>query len=66
MDKAGAYGIQVRGALLVERIEGCYFNVVGLPLNLLRTMLEKHGVITGEWLGPDPGQGPSDNGRNDE
>lgn len=41
MDKAGAYGIQGMGALLVERVEGCYFNVVGLPLALLDRMLSK-------------------------
>ena len=45
LDKAGAYGIQERGALLVERIEGCYSNVVGLPLSLLGEMLANFGII---------------------
>jgi septum formation protein len=39
MDKAGAYAIQGVGSLLVERIEGCYFNVVGLSLPTLNNIL---------------------------
>jgi septum formation protein len=47
MDKAGAYGIQGHGALLVERIEGCYYNVMGLPIHRLVTMLEQIEETTG-------------------
>ena len=39
--KAGAYGIQGRAAAFVERIEGCYFNVVGLPLSKLMERLRR-------------------------
>ena len=40
LDKAGAYGAQGRGAAFVERIVGCYNNVVGLPLSRLALMLQ--------------------------
>ncbi len=39
-DKAGSYGIQGAAALFVEEINGCYYNVVGLPLNKLSRMLK--------------------------
>ena len=40
-DKAGAYGIQGFGGIFVEKINGWYYNVVGLPLNLLNKMLSR-------------------------
>ncbi|MDR3707918.1 MAG: Maf family protein [Capsulimonadaceae bacterium] len=44
LDKAGGYGIQALGALLIPRISGDYFTVVGLPLYTLGQMLEAAGV----------------------
>ncbi|MDK0719806.1 Maf-like protein [Clostridium perfringens] len=44
MDKAGAYGIQGLGGAFVERIEGCYYNVMGLPLNKLYKALENYDI----------------------
>lgn len=41
LDKAGAYGIQGLGALFVEKINGCYYNVVGLPLNKLNKIIKE-------------------------
>jgi septum formation protein len=44
MDKAGAYAIQGRAARWIPRIEGCYFNVVGLPLALVSKLLESRSL----------------------
>ncbi len=45
MDKAGAYGIQGYGATIVERIDGDFFAVMGLPLGLLVSLLGDVGVV---------------------
>src|SRR5689334_21960094 len=46
LDKAGAYAIQGRASRWIPRIEGCYFNVVGLPVPLVYRMLREHRLIT--------------------
>ena len=43
LDKAGAYVIQGPGALVIEAVEGCYYNVVGLPLNALDRLFHRFG-----------------------
>jgi septum formation protein len=42
MDKAGAYAIQGRGAMLVEKVNGCFYNVMGLPVQLTLRMLNPY------------------------
>ena len=57
LDKAGAYGIQDDlGALFIERIDGCYYNVVGLPLRNLYAMMKQvapelipFGILNGQF-----------------
>ncbi len=44
LNKAGGYAIQGTASLLVEKIEGDYYNIIGLPLHKLYTTLQKHGI----------------------
>lgn len=45
LDKAGAYAIQGKGAFLVDRIDGLWSTIVGLPVSLLAARLLQHGII---------------------
>ena len=51
MDKAGAYGIQGFGGAWIPRIEGCYFNVMGLPLYRVAQLIESAGIPLGSIAG---------------
>jgi septum formation protein len=51
-DKAGAYAIQQAGSIIVEKIDGCFFNVMGLPITTLRKLLKKAGIDLWEHLKP--------------
>ena len=52
LDKAGAYAIQDLGGALVERLTGSYTNVVGLPVEETRQLLEEFGVPVSAGTGP--------------
>ena len=49
-DKAGGYAIQKSGSILVRRIEGCYYNVCGLPINAMRRALKSVGIDLWDYL----------------
>jgi septum formation protein len=44
LDKAGGYAIQKGGSLIVKRIEGCYYNIMGLPIQTVERLLLKAGI----------------------
>jgi len=52
LDKAGAYAIQKGGSLIVKRIEGCYYNIMGLPLQPTYRLLLKVGIDLWQYLKP--------------
>lgn len=50
-DKAGAYGIQGHAGLFVEKLEGCYFNVVGFPVVAFRNLMLQLGYDINDYIG---------------
>lgn len=50
LDKAGAYAIQKGGSLIVKRIEGCYYNIMGLPIALVSRLLKDAGIDLWDYL----------------
>lgn len=52
LDKAGGYAIQKGGSLIVKRIEGCYYNIMGLPIHTVSQLLLKAGIDLWDFLKP--------------
>ncbi len=50
LDKAGGYAIQKGGSIIVKRIEGCYYNIMGLPLQTTRRLLTKVGIDLWDYI----------------
>lgn len=51
LDKAGGYAIQGAGSMVVDKIEGCFYNVMGLPLTLTTGLLQRIGIDLWDHLG---------------
>lgn len=49
-DKAGSYQLQMSGGLIVKKIDGCYYNVIGLPINTVRNLLNQIGLELWNYL----------------
>lgn len=49
-DKAAGYAIQMAGGLIVRKIDGCYYNVMGLPINTVEILLKKAGIELWDFL----------------
>jgi septum formation protein len=58
LDKAGAYGIQNPAFQPTKRIDGCYFNVMGLPVCVLVDLLAEFGIYPAARSGPNAARGP--------
>jgi septum formation protein len=49
-DKAGGYAIQKSGGIIVRKIEGCFYNVVGLPINAVHTLFLRFGIDLWDYI----------------
>ncbi len=52
LDKAGGYAIQKGGSMIVSKIEGCYYNVMGLPVGTAKALLARFGIDLWDYLNP--------------